>query len=209
MARIRRSHVRARVTLSTALALCLSSVAVAQQSAPPPGTQTPAPATASTPSTAAAAAAPAKLAFTGDVGFVLFTVKAEGAGDFEAFLGKVKEALAQGTKPEYAQMAAGWNFFKVTEGAQSGQVLYACVMAPLIKATVSAPTATATTPAPAVTAQAATPTAPAITPSVDYDPVRILMDLMPAEAIALYPKFKDAVVSVNRLSLVSAIKMAP
>jgi hypothetical protein len=115
------------------------------------------------------------LAFTGDAAFVIWTVKAEGAGDFEAFLAKVKEALAQGTKPEHAQMAAGWKLFKVTEGAQSGQLLYASIVDPAVLL-------------------------------VDYDPVKILSEVMPAEAAAMYPKFKDALVTVNRLNLVDPNK---
>ena len=188
----------------TAVLLCLSAGLSAQQAPAPPAGSTPTPAgqTATptppaaprcaptvsappatpaapvTPAAAAAAAATPKLLLTGDVGIVFFTVRAEGAGDFEAFLNKVKEAMAQGAKPEHKDMAAGWTFFKVTEGSTAAQLVYASVMMPAVL-------------------------------TCDYDPVKILNDLMPADAAAMYPKFKDAIVSVNRLNLASAIKMAP
>jgi hypothetical protein len=171
----------------TGIALCASVGVAAQQPAPPPAAgapppapagQAPAPTTGRGAGAAATAAATAKLAITGDAGLVFFAVKAEGAGDFEAFFNKVKDALARGVNPEHQAMAAGWRLFKVTEGAQAGQVLYASVIDPVVL-------------------------------TGDYDPVKILNDVMPADAAALYPKFKDAVVSVNRANLVTAIKMAP
>ena len=169
------------------LLLCASAGVRAQQPAPPaapaapaapvPAGQRPggAPATSTAPGTTPAAPALPRLAFTGDAAFVIWTVKAEGAGDFEAFFAKVREALAQGTKPEHAKMVAGWKLFKVTEGAQAGQVLYASIIDPTVLV-------------------------------VDYDPVKILSDVMPAEAAAMYPKFKDALLGVNRMNLVDPYK---
>jgi hypothetical protein len=164
-----------------AIAVLVSTGSVFAQQAPPPAAPPasgqPAPAVpgaaTAAPGSAAAAAA---LAFTGDAGFVLFTVKADGASDFESFFAKVKEALAQGTNPQYKQMAAGWKLFKVTEGTQPGQVLYASIIDPAVT-------------------------------GVDYDPVKILSDVMPADAAALYPKLKDALLSVNRLNLTVALTM--
>jgi hypothetical protein len=174
MIRIRRALIGLALVATVGLA-------AQQPASPPPAAPAPAaPAQGQTGRAGAAAttAAPAKLAITGDAGLVFFTVKAEGAGDFEAFFNKVKEALARGVKPEHKDMAAGWRLFKVTEGTNAGQVLYASVMDPVVL-------------------------------TGDYDPVRILNDVMPADAAALYPKFKEAVVSVNRASLVGAMKMAP
>ncbi len=162
------------------LPLCLSAGVRAQQPTPPatPPAQTTTPATptiTTTPTTAAVVPAAPRLALTGDAAFVIWTVKSEGAGDFEAFLAKVREALALGTKPEHARMAAGLKLFKVTGGVQSGQVLYASIIDPAVLI-------------------------------VDYDPVKILSEVMPAEAAAMYPKFKDALVTVNRLNLVDPNK---
>jgi hypothetical protein len=141
----------------------------------PPTTQQPAPPTGSA-NQPGAKPATGTLTFSGEAGLVLFTVKTDGAADFEAFFAKVREALEKGAKPEYKQMAAGWKLYKVTDAAQSGQLMYACVMDPVIK-------------------------------GGDYDPIKILSDVAPAEAVALYPKLKDAIVSVNRLNLSPAMAM--
>jgi hypothetical protein len=126
--------------------------------------------------TAPAAPAQPGLGFSADAGLVLFTIKAEGAADFDAFFAKVKEALAKGTKPEYKQIAAGWKMYKVTDGAAPGQALYASVIDPAVK-------------------------------DADYDPVKILSTELPADAQALYPKLKDAIISINKLNLASSLKM--
>jgi hypothetical protein len=155
----------------------------------PANPNAPAPAPASPPPAAgqrgqgSAAAAPAgsktpapSLAFTGDAGLVLFTVKADAAAEFESFLARVKEALAKGTKPEYKQMAAGWKLYKVADAPQNAQVIYAALIDPAVKGS-------------------------------DYDPIKILSDVAPADAVALYPKLKDAIVSVNRLNLGAGLSM--
>ena len=170
--------------------LAFAAQAAAQQ-APPPASpsqqqQPPAPSPAAPPAPAPAtpagqAPAPAAapmLTFASDVGLVIFTVKAEGAADFEAFFAKVKQALEQSKKPEYKSMASGWTLFKVADMSQSGQVLYASLMDPVVK-------------------------------GADYDFVKILTTTMPTEATALYPKLKDALVSINKLSLQTALKMGP
>ena len=107
---------------------------------------------------------------------MLFTIKAEGVADFEAFFAKVKEALEKGTKPEYKQMASGWKMYRVTDGAAPGDALYAAVVDPAVK-------------------------------SADYDPVKILGDVLPDDARALYPKLAAAIKSVNKLNLTSSMKM--
>lgn len=173
-----------RVPLAAALAFALAGIVDGQQPQAPPtqqppvpppaGLQAPPPAGAQTP--AAKPAGPA-LNFTGDSGFVIFTVRAEGASDFEAFFGKVRDALETGTKPEYQKMAAGWTLFKVTDAPQSGQVLYAMLVDPAVK-------------------------------GADYDPNKIVEDVFPADAVALYSKLlRDALISVNRLNLQTAVKM--
>jgi hypothetical protein len=140
---------------------------------PPASPQQPAPQPAGPAPTPAAAP---NLGFTADAGLILFTIKAEGAADFEAFFAKVKEALAKGTKPEYKAMAASWKMYKVTDGAAPGQALYASVIDPAVK-------------------------------DADYDPVKILGTELPADAQVLYPKLKDAIVSVNKLNLATSLKM--
>jgi hypothetical protein len=187
-----------RAAGAAALLIWMSASLSAQQSqtppaqppanpAPPPSSAPPTPAqpapatpqpSSGAPGAAQSAAKPsaAALSFTGEAGLVLFTVKAEGAADFEAFFAKVKDALENGARPEYKQMAAGWKLYKVAEAAQSGQVMYACVMDPAIK-------------------------------GGDYDPIKILSDVAPADAVAIYPKLKEAIVSVNRLNLSPSMTM--
>lgn len=143
--------------------------APAQAPAGPPATGQPAPAKPP-------AAPPTGLSFLGEAGLALFTVKSEGAADFEAFFAKVKEALEKSPKPEYKQMATGWKIYRVTDTLQAGQVLYASIMDPAAK-------------------------------GVDYDPVKILSDVSSTEITALYPKFKDALISVNRLNLQPVMMM--
>src|SRR5581483_3660275 len=152
----------------------------AQQPAAPAQTPPPAPAAPGAPApggaASAAAAKAAPLVLTGDAAVVLFTVKTEGAADFEAFFAKVKDALSKSDKPQHKDMAAHWTLFKVSEVPQAGQVLYAGVIDPAVA-------------------------------GADYDPVKILGELSPADATALYPKLKDALLGVNRMNLQTALKM--
>lgn len=180
-----RSSLRQPAVVTVAMALAAGLAVRAQQPAPsPPAGQPPAsvptaptpPSSAQTPRSAPTTPAGPVLSLTADAGFVIFTVRAEGALDFEAFFAKVKEALEQGTKPEYKEMAAGWKLFKIAEAPQSGQVMYASVMDPAVK-------------------------------GADYDPVKLLLDVFPAAATALFPKLKDALISVNRLNLQTILGM--
>jgi len=175
----------------------MTFVGLSAQQAPTPAPPPQAPASPNTPARApaspaggaaqpaqgsAAAGAPGSktpaptLAFTGDAGLVLFTVKADAAAEFESFVARVKEALAKGAKPEYKQMASGWKVYKVTDAPQNAQVIYAALIDPAVKGS-------------------------------DYDPIKILSDVAPADAVALYPKLKDAIVSVNRLNLGPGVQM--
>ncbi len=160
------------------LAVAVGSAAAQQPAAPPPAPAGQAPAPAAPAPAAPGGQAPAApaLVFASDAAVVIFTVKAEGAADFEAFFAKVKQALGQSKKPEYKSMAAGWTLFKVADLGQAGQVLYASVMDPIVK-------------------------------GADYDPVKILTTAMPAEVPTLYPKLKDALVSINKLGLDTVLKL--
>ena len=80
-----------------------------------------------------AAAAPAKRMFANDAGMVLNFIKADKTADFEAVMGKLKEALAKSDKPERKQQAASWKVFKSPEPAQNGNVLYVFIIDPAVK----------------------------------------------------------------------------
>ena len=68
-----------------------------------------------------------------DAGMVLNFIKPDKTADFEAVIGKVKEALGKSTKPERKQQAASWKVFKPPEPAAGGNVLYAFVIDPSVK----------------------------------------------------------------------------
>ena len=73
---------------------------------------------------APAAQAPAARVFASDAGMVLNFIKADKTGDFEAVIGKLKEALQKSEKPERKQQAASWKVFKSADpgSEQSGVV---------------------------------------------------------------------------------------
>ena len=86
-----------------------------------------------TPPAQQAAAAPAKRVFTGDSGLVLNFIKADKTADFEAVMGKLKEALNKSDKPERKAQAAGWKIFKAAEPGAGGSVLYVFFIDPAVK----------------------------------------------------------------------------
>ncbi|HET9833433.1 MAG TPA: hypothetical protein VFP91_17055 [Vicinamibacterales bacterium] len=86
-----------------------------------------------TPPAQQAAAAPTKRVFASDGGMVLNFIKPDKTADFEAVIGKLKEALQKSTKPERKQQAASWKVFKSPEAAQGGNVLYVFIIDPSVK----------------------------------------------------------------------------
>ena len=81
---------------------------------------------------AAQAAAPTKRVFASDAGMVLNFIKPDKTADFEAVMGKLKEALQKSEKPERKQQAASWKVFKSPEPA-GANVLYVFVIDPAVK----------------------------------------------------------------------------
>ena len=86
-----------------------------------------------TPPAQQAAAAPTTRVFANDAGLVLNFIKPDKTADFEAVMGKLKEALQKSTKPERKQQAASWKVFKSPEPAAGGNVLYVFVIDPAVK----------------------------------------------------------------------------
>ena len=109
------------------LAGTLSATTVFAQGAP--AQQPPAPAQPP----AAAAAAPTTRTFANDGGMVLNFIKPDKTADFEAVVGKLKEALNKSEKPERKQQAASWKVFKSPDPAAGGNVLYVFVIDPSVK----------------------------------------------------------------------------
>ena len=84
------------------------------------------------PAQAAQAAATTRV-FASDAGMVLNFIKADKTADFEAVMGKLKEALQKSEKPERKQQATSWKVFKSAEAAQGGNALYFFVIDPAVK----------------------------------------------------------------------------
>src|SRR3954469_271246 len=82
---------------------------------------------------AAAQAAPTARLFASDAGMVLNFIKQDKTADFEAVIGKLKEALQKSEKPERKQQAASWKVFKSPDPAAGGNVLYVFVIDPAVK----------------------------------------------------------------------------
>jgi hypothetical protein len=79
----------------------------------------------------AAPAAPV-LTLDGDAATITVLIKPDRTADFEAVLGKLKEALAKSEKPERKQQAAGWTIYKTPQAVQ-GNTAYIMLINPVVK----------------------------------------------------------------------------
>jgi len=86
-----------------------------------------------TPPAQQAAAAPAARVFGSDAGMVLNFIKADKTADFEAIIGKLKEALQKSDKPQRKEQAASWKVFRSPEPAAGGNALYVFIVDPAVK----------------------------------------------------------------------------
>jgi hypothetical protein len=82
---------------------------------------------------AQAAAPPTARVFASDGGMVLNFIKPDKTGDFEAVVGKLKEALQKSAKPERKEQAKSWKVFKSPDPAAGGNVLYVFLIDPSVK----------------------------------------------------------------------------
>jgi hypothetical protein len=101
------------------MALVLVTAASAIFAAPAHAQQAPAP------------AAPPTRMFNGDAGLILMYVKPDKTADFEAAMGRVKEALMKSEKPERKQQAASWKLYK--DGAGPAGQVYVFIVSPSVK----------------------------------------------------------------------------
>ncbi len=88
------------------------------------------------PVTSALAQEAQKPAFSlqGDAGLIFLYVKADKTADFEALMGRVKEAFAKSDAAEVKQQAASFKLFKSLSGpAPAGAVLYVMIADPSVK----------------------------------------------------------------------------
>jgi hypothetical protein len=107
-----------RIAVGLVVGLLAAGSVQAQQAAPP---------------AQQAAPAPAARVFGSDAGMILNFIKADKTADFEAVVGKLKEALAKSPKPERKQQAASWKVFKAMEPGAGGSVLYVFIIDPAVK----------------------------------------------------------------------------
>jgi hypothetical protein len=114
------------VTTTCTLALALLSAAVFAQT-PPPAQQPPAQ------GQPAAEKKEPRLAFTGDAGIFLYTIKADQTAVFEELVAKVKDSLGKSDKPERKQQLAAWRLYKAAEPAAQSNTLYVFVADPAVR----------------------------------------------------------------------------
>src|SRR6185295_9944672 len=82
---------------------------------------------------AAATPPPATRTFASDGGMVLNFIKPDKTAEFEAVIGKLKEALAKSEKPGRKEQAKSWKVFKSPDPAAGGNVLYIFIIDPSVK----------------------------------------------------------------------------
>lgn len=71
--------------------------------------------------------------FASDAGMVLNFIKPEKTADFEAIIGKLRQALQTSEKPERRRQAASWKVFRAAEPGANGSVLYVFAIDPAVK----------------------------------------------------------------------------
>jgi hypothetical protein len=71
--------------------------------------------------------------FASDAGMVLNFVKPDKTADFEAIMGKLREALQKSEKPGRKQQAASWKVMQALEPGANGSVLYVFLIDPAVK----------------------------------------------------------------------------
>jgi hypothetical protein len=203
-----------------AAALGLTDGIRAQQppAAPAPASPAPTPQTPA-PAAAAAQAATPPLGFTADAGLVLFTLKDDcppaataaaaapvpqaAAAPAPAAPGAAAPAAAPAPAEKCQPVSKDFEAFfaKVKEALQRGSKPEYKQMAAgwkLYKVTDGA------APGDVLYASILDPAVK----GADYDPVKILGDVMPDDARLLYPKLQAAIKSVNRLNLQTTLKMS-
>jgi hypothetical protein len=71
--------------------------------------------------------------FSGDAALSLNVIKADKTADFEMIVGKLRAALQKSAKPERAQQAASWKFYKAAESGPNGSAIYVFLVDPVVK----------------------------------------------------------------------------
>ena len=90
------------------------------------------PATPAEPAAAAKTTPPNARLFTSDGGLFLVFIKPDKTADYEAVMGRVKEALMKSENPVRKQQAASWKVFKSADPA-GANALYVVMVDPAVK----------------------------------------------------------------------------
>jgi 23S rRNA G2069 N7-methylase RlmK/C1962 C5-methylase RlmI len=80
----------------------------------------------------AAQAAPVARVVASDAGLVLNSIKLDKMADFEAVVGKLKEALQKSGKPQRKAQAAAWRVYRAVEPGANGAILYVFEIDPAV-----------------------------------------------------------------------------
>lgn len=101
-----------------------------------PSPAPPLPTRAAPPSAPAPTAQPAPpadaLVFSSDTALILNAIKPEKAGEFEAVMARLREALQRSPDPTRTQQGQGWRVLKAAEPGPAGAVLYVFVLDPVV-----------------------------------------------------------------------------
>lgn len=73
------------------------------------------------------------LTFDGEVALWTLAIKPDKTADFEAIMGKVREALLKSEKPERKAQAAGWRVLKNAKALPDGNITYTHIINPVVK----------------------------------------------------------------------------
>jgi len=181
---------------------------------PAPAPQAPAPA-APAPTAPATQAAGPLLGFTADAGLVLFTLKDDCPPAPAAAPAAGQPAAAPGAAAPAAPAAGQAPAEKCQSGSKDFEAFFAKVKEALQKGSKPEHKQMAAGWKLYKVLDGAAPGdvlyASVIDPAVkgaDYDPVKILGDVMPEDARALFPKLQAAIKSVNRLNLQTTMRMS-
>jgi hypothetical protein len=109
-----------------------SSQAPAAPGPQTPGAQVPVTPAPRTQSGSPASTATAARTFTGSVGLLFNTVRADKAADFEKLVAAVRAALEASTDATVQAQAKGWRFYKAAEAGPGNSVLYVFVIDPTV-----------------------------------------------------------------------------
>lgn len=123
----------AQVAMGAAVLFVSSLMVSASALAQAPATDPAQPAAEAQPAAPAEPAKPQLTFDNADAVVWFYAVKGDSGSQFEAFFGRVKEAMAKSTNPERRTQAAGMRLMKSTAPAGDGTLNYVLIISPISK----------------------------------------------------------------------------